>query len=75
MPQLQLLCEATNGEGSEARIASDGPLSVAANSLQLLVSGATTTQPGLFYYGDRATQVPLAAVSGVSTAACSGCPS
>ena len=50
---------APNSVGGGALIASGGSTSIDANDLSLQVSGAIPGQPGLFYYGPNAIQVPF----------------
>ena len=50
---------APNSVGLGARLSTCGSTSVAANDLMLVVSGAPKNQPGIFFYGALAVQVPF----------------
>jgi len=48
-----------NSNGDGASITFSGSTSVTANDLELEASGASVSEPGLFYYGTTQTQVPF----------------
>jgi len=48
-----------NSNGAGARIGSEGTPSLGANSFSLRVSAASTSKPGIFYYGPNQIQIPF----------------
>ncbi len=59
LPTETYCVAAANSAGGGATMGASGSLSVASNSFVVEVEGAVPGQPGLFFYGVDATQVPF----------------